>query len=202
MSAPKTPERRKLLIGLASGVIGTSQLPGSWSKPIVDAVVLPAHAETTDDSGTLPPENTTTAEPVITEFSGAYASGDSSAKNDMLDDALALMVPDAHAGFIAANGQICIKVSPPVGSGASYTAIIQVNQGDSSAIFTGTGTVNGGNASLAVDNSCGNQILPPPSFEVTSVSNAGAAYSISVSGATNTNGMLGTEYNCPTNECV
>ena len=199
MSTHKTSDRRKLLIGLSSGVIGASQLPGSWSKPIVDAVVLPSHAETTDDSGTLPPENTTTAEPVITEFSGAYSMilPSRSAKTDFLEDALGLMVPNAHAGFENAEGQICMKVSSPVGSGASYTVSIQVNQSGSSAIFTGNGTVNGGNATVAIDSSCG-QPLQPPLFNVSSASNAGAAYTLFIQGATSFEGMLGTEYNCPT----
>ena len=40
----KTIERRKLL-GLA-GVAGGVALSGTWSKPLVNAVVLPAHAQT------------------------------------------------------------------------------------------------------------------------------------------------------------
>ena len=39
--------RRRLLKGLATGgavIAGQEVLPQSWSKPLVDAVVLPAHA--------------------------------------------------------------------------------------------------------------------------------------------------------------
>ena len=40
--------RRNLLRALSvGGVVGATQLPASWSKPVVDAVVLPAHAQTT-----------------------------------------------------------------------------------------------------------------------------------------------------------
>jgi hypothetical protein len=40
--------RRNLLRALSvGGVVGATQLPTSWSKPVVDAVVLPAHAQTT-----------------------------------------------------------------------------------------------------------------------------------------------------------
>ena len=45
--------RRKLLKSIAAGsgaVVAGKALPESWSKPIVDSVVLPAHAETTDDT--------------------------------------------------------------------------------------------------------------------------------------------------------
>ena len=49
--------RRKLLKSIAAGsgavVVGKS-LPETWSKPVINSVVLPAHAETTDDTGSLP----------------------------------------------------------------------------------------------------------------------------------------------------
>lgn len=50
--------RRKLLKSIAAGsgaVVAGKSLPESWSKPIVDSVMLPAHAATTDD-GTAPTE--------------------------------------------------------------------------------------------------------------------------------------------------
>ncbi len=45
--------RRKLLKSIAAGsgaVVAGKSLPESWSKPIIDTVMLPAHAELTDDS--------------------------------------------------------------------------------------------------------------------------------------------------------
>ena len=42
--------RRKLLKSLAAGssaIVVSKSLPGSWSKPVVDSVILPAHAQTT-----------------------------------------------------------------------------------------------------------------------------------------------------------
>jgi len=42
-------ERRKVLQGLvASGAIAGATLPNKWKKPIVDTVMLPAHAQTTN----------------------------------------------------------------------------------------------------------------------------------------------------------
>lgn len=43
--------RRKLLKSLAAGsgaVVAGKSLPKEWSKPVVDSVMLPAHAETTN----------------------------------------------------------------------------------------------------------------------------------------------------------
>lgn len=38
--------RRKILLGLGGGVVGATQLPKTWSKPIINSVLLPAHAQT------------------------------------------------------------------------------------------------------------------------------------------------------------
>ena len=46
--------RRRLLKGLAAGsavIAGQEVLPEKWSKPLVDAVVLPAHAQLTTGDG-------------------------------------------------------------------------------------------------------------------------------------------------------
>lgn len=45
----KTSRRRLLkALGLGGGTATVSQLPSAWSKPIVESVVLPAHAQTTE----------------------------------------------------------------------------------------------------------------------------------------------------------
>ena len=45
----KTDSRRKLLKSIAVGtgaVVAGKSLPDSWSRPVVDSVLLPAHAAT------------------------------------------------------------------------------------------------------------------------------------------------------------
>ncbi|MFT5114595.1 MAG: hypothetical protein ACI8P9_003933 [Parasphingorhabdus sp.] len=42
--------RRRLMKSVTASGVGLSILPKSWGKPLVDSVVLPAHAQTTDDS--------------------------------------------------------------------------------------------------------------------------------------------------------
>ncbi len=63
--------RRKLLKSIAAGsgaVVAGKSLPESWSKPVINSIVLPAHAELTDGSGssgdgvTTTPAATTTPE--------------------------------------------------------------------------------------------------------------------------------------------
>lgn len=49
LSAASTAEesRRKLLKKLAAGGVAGAALPAVWSKPVIDSVVLPVHAQTT-----------------------------------------------------------------------------------------------------------------------------------------------------------
>ncbi len=58
--------KRKILtsIGVTSGVIGATALSQNWVKPVVNSVVLPAHAQAT---GTAPPSTatTTTTDPMM-----------------------------------------------------------------------------------------------------------------------------------------
>ncbi|NND01135.1 MAG: hypothetical protein HKN85_13220 [Gammaproteobacteria bacterium] len=40
------PDRRKLLMLVGIGGVAAGTLPGNWSRPIINAVILPAHAQT------------------------------------------------------------------------------------------------------------------------------------------------------------
>ncbi len=53
---------RRALLGAisAAGVVGSAKLPGQWTRPVVDHVLLPAHAATTDDAGSSPTGGTST----------------------------------------------------------------------------------------------------------------------------------------------
>lgn len=61
--------RRTLLAAIATGgAVASSDLPGRWSRPLIDSVMLPAHAQTspTDDSPSDP--STCTATAIIFDF--------------------------------------------------------------------------------------------------------------------------------------
>jgi len=199
MSAHKTTDRRKVLIGLSGGIIGAIQLPESWTKPVVDAVILPSHAATTDDSGTLPSENTATAEPVvITDFSGDFTFPGGDVSNTLIDNALSVLIPDAHAGRpVYDSGQMCIVVTPPTGSGASYTAnVLIVRDNGYSNLYSGEGTVNGGATTLDYVSGC-DPHHPQLSLNVTSVSNGGAVYTLDAGNGNVTEDTLPPGSVCP-----
>jgi hypothetical protein len=63
--APCGEDRRKVLqkILIGGGIAaGSAMLPDKWTKPVVDAIIAPAHAQTsittTPTSTTLPPTTT------------------------------------------------------------------------------------------------------------------------------------------------
>jgi len=51
-NSTKTARRRALLGAISA--IGASQLPGQWSRPVVDHVLLPAHAAKSNGSFDIP----------------------------------------------------------------------------------------------------------------------------------------------------
>ncbi len=54
-SQPGRAQRRALLGAISTaGVVGAAKLPGQWTRPVVDHVLLPAHASTTEDAGSSP----------------------------------------------------------------------------------------------------------------------------------------------------
>ncbi len=92
-------KRRDLLkaLTIGGGAVATTQVPSTWSKPVVESVILPAHAQTTES------ETTSTR----TFFGGA--SPFVSIKNDadtMFARASRTLVTDAHAR-VETNGTVC-----------------------------------------------------------------------------------------------
>ena len=83
-SQENNPERRKVLKSTLAGgaVITTSVLPEKWSKPAVDAVVIPSHALMTAGGGgpgsgvtTVPPGNTSTTTTTTSSMPSNFTSG-------------------------------------------------------------------------------------------------------------------------------
>lgn len=116
--APDNRDRRTALktLFLGGGSLSLSALPAQWIKPVVDTVLLPAHAQTSPDSG--PALNGFTVSPL------ARSPG-------LLD----LIVPKAYASlaFPPTGGVLCIQ-----SNGGGWIASFDTG----SEVATGSGDFN------------------------------------------------------------
>ena len=67
--------RRRLLQALAGGSVITTSLPDTWSRPVVDSVLLPAHAQTTENGDDTVTTDACTSTSTIA-FGGRITEGD------------------------------------------------------------------------------------------------------------------------------
>ncbi len=99
--------RRKALknIAIGGGVFGASQLnTEKWLKPVVNSVMLPAHAATTDNTGSSSGGVTTTAAPLLrfslTQTLRGNIGAQTAQKQSTLNQLQELLIPTAHAVVI------------------------------------------------------------------------------------------------------
>jgi len=102
----KNESRRKLLKSIAAGsgaIVAGKSLPESWSRPVVDSVMLPAHAQTS----TAPPAPPA---PSSGPFAGgATTNGTSLESESLLEELADTLVPEAKAnGVDYQNPYVCV----------------------------------------------------------------------------------------------
>jgi hypothetical protein len=103
--------RRKLLKSIAAGsgaIVAGKSLPESWSKPVVDSVLLPAHAQTS------PAVQTYFGPAIVIEGQELMGgANDVDVENTILADVTDKLIPAAHAGGPEGetNGTLCITVN-------------------------------------------------------------------------------------------
>ncbi len=193
--------RRKLLKSIAAGsgaVVAGKSLPESWSKPVINSVMLPAHAETTDGSGSSSGDTTTTA-PLSTSYSHDLRFSTSDGRNEVLEDVLSVLVQDAHACCSPSLGAMCVDTS----NAPNFTATVLISDGRTSGFFTGNGTIAGGAAPLSIEGGC--DWWGTVTITVSSADQSGAAYTVTVNnGEQIASGTASVGDSCPTNpgECT
>jgi hypothetical protein len=132
----KNPRRSllKAIAGAGSLYTAGKLLPETWTRPVVDAVSLPAHAQT---SGTYFDE-------VVVPF---IVDGGSPGGGGILD----LIVPTAHAQTASTRGYICVV---PSGANAQVDVVIPddlFGRGDGGIHLSAVAPIGGGPVALSVE---------------------------------------------------
>lgn len=105
--------RRKVLKSIAAGggaIVAGKSLPESWSKPVVNAVMLPAHAETTDDTGSQPTTTiapTTTCTPCLVAATFCAGAGDGSMQLEVAVDGTLTLTHSNYQGLLTDTVDPC-----------------------------------------------------------------------------------------------
>lgn len=189
-------QRRKILLGLA-GAAGAGQL-GQWSKPVIDTVILPAHATTTDTiasssfNANLPRHfyDQIQMRREIREIDpNPNGLGfPSAAQESLIERGLSLFINEAHAGISENPAEICIDTP----NGQNFTAKLRW-ESPLPYFWEATGIVGGGPANLILTGGCP---APNGTLEVTGISALGAQVDIFISGVS-ANGTIPENPGCP-----
>lgn len=104
--------RRRLIksLTLGGGAVTLSKLQPTWTRPVVESVVLPAHAQTTTVSTPPPLRSAATSgtQSVMIDKSDALGTRQYAEQEDVLKKLMQVYLPDAHAGgelYYLAEGQ-------------------------------------------------------------------------------------------------
>ncbi len=179
---------KKLLVGSGAAVAASQTLPAKWTKPVVDSVILPAHAQTTVVPTTPAP---TTTLPII-NFRGQFSvtitpiNSIDQPQEGLYAAILNTVIPNAHAGGLPQDSaDMCIEVN-----GTNFTATLAVlNNG---SFLTASGVVGGGAVDMVDVNNC---IIGMESIAVNSVSASSADFTLS--GTYASSGTLSVGSGCP-----
>ena len=164
MKTNANTDRRKMLVGITGIAAGLSQAPSKWTRPVVDVVLLPAHAQTS--TTTMAP---TTAAPVQTT-PAPCATPVLDTSHITVSNELVMRDPSGltsggtattqitNSSTVAISLSTMLSVVPPVqGVNISITAPSQLQPGQSDTISIGT-----------MDNLC--QVMSTLTLQITATS--------------------------------
>ena len=130
-------DRRALLkaLTLGTGAVGAAKLPTVWTKPVVDSVTLPAHAQTTEAvlSGSVG---------VDLEFIAGTGRGQDPfrqlARRDPAGSLLQRIIPEAHAGegFHITSSKLKAYVEPRGPGEYLVEVLLQIEAEDHDIVTT------------------------------------------------------------------
>ena len=138
-------DRRKLLkaITLGGGAVTAWKVPADWSRPVVESVTLPAHAQTTDeDNGPGLPNILTTGGILFTDDTSGFR----------IPEALDSLARPAYAQVPGFQFSLCLRVDR---TARTFDAFVIVNNDSSFPSYRDTElAVGGGDHTLPFDGDC------------------------------------------------
>ena len=208
MKAKRVNYRRKVLIGLTGGIAGASQLPSKWTKPVINSVILPAHAQTsattaapttaspttggpTTGAPTTAAPTTTTMAPLPTNFRGSVSLAINFASNER-ESIFSALIPKAYAGISNPTGDLCITSN----DGTSFETKLLYDF-DGTHFHDGSGSVGGGSTGFPQIAGTAGCFILDANIAVSSISESGADFSIG--GEVSAMGTLPVGSGCPSN---
>ena len=156
-------KRRAILKSIAAGsgaIVAGKSLPEAWKKPVIDSVVLPAHAVTTDDTGSAPGAPTTPSPCCLTD--GIYCGESGEQSINVINFQVTIAV--------SADGTVQGRVSDGCNTW-SGTTTIPCTGGSFSIDATDFYPCGGGGAAL--EGGSGGILNAPLSFQIEGTVNCG-----------------------------
>ncbi len=164
---PNQQGRRRILKTAVLGGAAAAAIPEKWSKPIVNSVMLPAHAETTDDTDSSPifPDGFKYS---LEDASDTLIPDPASLETAMNDSSLAeILIPSAHAApdFSSTTSYYLAHIS---GDQYQFSSSRTYNSTGNNYWAGGTLT-DGQTAALPTKKNCGGERLYMKHVELVSV---------------------------------
>ncbi len=124
--------RRKIIKGVIGTGLVSGALPNSWMKPVVNAVVLPVHAETSSAT-TSSPVISAIADATINDNGGAIPTTVATISGiDIQTGAVFSIVADPTNGFLTLDSATGVLTwNGNLRSNQSYSIIVKVTNSDS-----------------------------------------------------------------------
>jgi hypothetical protein len=209
LSQARRSALKKILVG-TSVAVGAAVVPSKWAKPIVNRVMVPAHAQTSPTTTTT----TTTEAPLPTSFRGGVSlsienDGEKTAKTGLIETLAGKILPMAHALPSSVEGELCITIKNDTDFEArllislaipneTMASMAPYNGGTEKYYFEGSGKVGSTAADFPITvQGCYQLNIGPVQISVVGISADGADWAITGGLAGSALPLLPVKEGCP-----
>ena len=133
--SPDSHDRRKLIKGVTAGGIAAGVVaPDKWHRPVVDSVLLPAHAQTTTEE-----EEERSSRPSTRYYTGEVDFVFEDSRDDGLFDSLAAKIANNAIGTAHAHGSFAVVAGCVSLVGDAVDVAVSFDDDGVSRILSGSG---------------------------------------------------------------